>query len=178
MKYPQKYEWLGTVGPLPKVIEEALKEYGTLETPGTRNNPKILQWANEVGLKAIYTADSIPWCGLFVATICKRAGKPRPAAPLWALNWAEYGRRVGQPQLGDILVFTRESGGHVAFYVGEDKTTYHVLGGNQSDSVSITRIYKRRLYAAVRPPFFLKMPKSSRPYIISETTGAVSSNEA
>lgn len=178
MPYPTKYNWLGKIGVLPRVISEALKEYGTLETPGAANNKKIIDWANELGLKAIYTADSIPWCGLFVALICKRAGKSVPKQPLWALNWADYGKKVGQPVLGDILVFTRESGGHVTFYVGEDKETYHCLGGNQSDSVSITRIYKRRLYAAVRPPFFLRMPASSKAYILSEDGSHVSNNEA
>ncbi|MEG8056929.1 hypothetical protein QP150_09490 [Sphingomonas sp. 22L2VL55-3] len=38
-------------------------------------------------------------------------------------------------------------GGHVGFYVGEDATAYHVLGGNQGDTVSVARIAKDRCIA-------------------------------
>lgn len=39
--------------------------------------------------------------------------------------------------LGDVLVFPRGAGGHVAFYVGEDSRHFHILGGNQDNQVSI-----------------------------------------
>jgi uncharacterized protein (TIGR02594 family) len=177
MKFPKKYEWLANVGLLPRMVTEALKEYGTIETPGSRNNAKILAWAKEVGLKAIYTADSIPWCGLFMRVIAQRAGKPwGKENSLWALNWAHFGTAIGQPCLGDVLVFTRTSGGHVGLYIAEDKNYYHVLGGNQSDSVSITRVDKKRLYAARRPKAFFRMPDSVKPYIVT-TGGAITTNE-
>ena len=45
------------------------------------------------------------------------------------------------PQLGAVMVFWRRSPdsglGHVAFYFAEDERTYHVLGGNQSNMVSV-----------------------------------------
>jgi hypothetical protein len=47
---------------------------------------------------------------------------------------------------------TRESGlGHVGFYVGEDAGAYRILGGNQSDSVSLAWIRKDRLVDARWP---------------------------
>lgn len=46
-----------------------------------------------------------------------------------------------------MLVFDRAGGGHVGFYVGEDLTSYHVLGGNQGDRVSIMRLEKSRCVA-------------------------------
>jgi hypothetical protein len=46
-----------------------------------------------------------------------------------------------------VLVFQRPGGGHLGFYVGEDERAYHVLGGNQGDCVSITRIAKDRCIA-------------------------------
>ncbi len=59
------------------------------------------------------------------------------------------------PTLGAILVFWRgkRTGwlGHVGFYTGEDTSAYHVLGGNQGDKVSITRIAKERLLEARWP---------------------------
>lgn len=178
MAIPDKYNWLSRVGTLPRMISEALKEYGTLEVKGPGNCPKIIAWAKEVGLERVYTADSIAWCGLFMATIAKRAGKPLPKDPLWALNWAKFGTEAGQPSLGDVLTFTRDGGGHVGLYVAEDKTTYHVLGGNQSDSVSITRVLKKRLYRARRPKMFIRAPASVKPYIVSDTGQPISHNEA
>ena len=49
MTYPKGYNWLGTVGALPRTIQEALALHGTLETPGAADNPKIIAWAAEVG---------------------------------------------------------------------------------------------------------------------------------
>ncbi|MFX8605073.1 hypothetical protein ABTM12_19650, partial [Acinetobacter baumannii] len=41
--------------------------------------------------------------------------------------------------------------GHVGFYLGEDDDAYYILGGNQSDSVSITWVTKARFVAARWP---------------------------
>lgn len=129
------------------MLVEALKLYGVKEKQGNADNPDILGWADEIGLRETYQHDSIPWCGLFVGVVAKRAGKPLPSGPLWARNWAHWGS-LCQPELGAVLVFVREGGGHVGLYVGEDSQHFHVLGGNQSDSVCITRIAKDRLLAA------------------------------
>ena len=43
------------------------------------------------------------------------------------------------------MVFTRAGRGHVGLYLGEDATHFHILGGNQTNNVSITRIAKVRL---------------------------------
>lgn len=147
------YRWLAEKAG-PKMIVEALKLYGTIEAPGDKfNNPTIIKWANEVGGKVsdVFKADSIPWCGLFMAVVAKRAGKEVPRDPLWALNWGTFGRATDCPMLGDVLVFTRNGGGHVGLYVGEDNSAYHVLGGNQADAVNIKRFERSRLYTARRP---------------------------
>ena len=175
-KLPTQYQWLENIGLLPRMIQEALKLLGTIETVGAANNPTILGWARETGLRATYTADSIPWCGLFMAVVAKRAGKAFPSTPLWALSWAKFGVEAGQPRLGDVLTFTRNGGGHVALYVGEDQAAYHVLGGNQSDKVCFTRIEKRRLYRA-RRPVMTTPPASMKPYILANN-GILSRNEA
>lgn len=174
---PVKYQWLAKEG-APKMLVEALKLYGTVETPGVINNPVILGWAKEIGkeLEGAYTADSIPWCGLFMAVIAKRADKEWPKSPLWALSWATFGTRTSTPMLGDVLVFTRNGGGHVGIYVGEDATAYHVLGGNQSDKVNIARVAKNRLYTARRPVYAIGQPANVRKIILS-ADGALSTNE-
>lgn len=172
---PDKYNYLEDVG-VPKMIQEAVRLYGTLEAFGIADNPTILSWAKEVDLANTYTHDAIAWCGLFMAIVAKRAGKAVPFGPLWALNWAKFGTKVDDgAKLGDVLTFRRPGGGHVALYVGEDEDCYHVLGGNQKDSVSITRIKKMRLHS-IRRPIYTVQPESVRKIIVDED-GNISDNE-
>ena len=170
------YAWLAAEAG-PKVLVEALSLYGTRETAGAANNPAILAWAREVGLQASYTADSVPWCGLFVALVVKRAGFEPVAAPLWARNWATFGTAAPKASLGDVLVFVRDGGGHVGLYVGEDASSFFVLGGNQGDQVSIVRIAKSRCIAVRRCPWKLAQPSNVRPIRLA-AGGALSQNEA
>lgn len=174
---PPAYRWL-VAEPGPKMLVEALDLYGTLEAPGEKDNPTILGWAAELGedMGAPYAHDSIPWCGLYLAIVAKRAGKAPPKIPLRALAWAGFGAPSSVPMLGDVLVFTRKGGGHVALYVGEDPHAYHCLGGNQSDAVTVTRIAKSRLFVARRPSYRVQ-PANVRRVFLSPA-GALSQNEA
>ena len=172
---PAKYAYLNTIGTLPRVIIEALKLYGTLEVKGNGNNPAILKWAKELGIRD-YAMDSTPWCGLFAAIVTARAGKDVVDNPLWARNWGNYGVKSPKAGLGDILVFVRDGGGHVGFYLGESKTTYHVLGGNQGDSVCIREVEKARC-VAVRRSTYTNKPASVKSYVLT-SSGKVSTNEA
>jgi uncharacterized protein (TIGR02594 family) len=170
------YKWL-SLEKSPKLLVEALKLLGTKEVPGQADNIEILKWAEALGLEKEYRKDDIPWCGLFVAYACYKAGLDVVDNPLWARNWINFG--VGQKvaMLGDILVFVRDGGGHVGIYVGEDKTSYHVLGGNQSDMVCITRIRKERCIGVRRTPWKIAQPENVR-VIKLEATGAISVNES
>lgn len=174
---PKKYAWLHNEGG-PRMIVEFIKIHGIDENPGKANDPDIMSWARELGYEKTYTADSIPWCGLCMGIIAKRAGKDiTPVGNiLWALNWAKFGNPVEVPMLGDVLVFKRDGGGHVGLYIGEDADYYHVGGGNQSDDTSITRIAKSRLYRA-RRPHYNNQPANVRRIWLS-ASGAVSKNEA
>lgn len=186
-KLPLKYAWLDQE-PGPKVLKEALRHYGVLEIPGPKSSKRILEWATELGLKNIYTTDSIPWCGLFAAICCKRSGYgveteyPGKRLPityreaLWARNWSRVGISVAVAELGDILVFSRQAGGHVGFYIGHSKKYYFVLAGNQQDCVEIMRIPKDRCIAVRRLPYNNK-PANVRP-IELEDTGEVFNNAA
>lgn len=195
---PAKYALLSSVGVLPRVITYGLALLGTNEIPGAGSNPVILSWDNEVNAKfpgkiSGMVNDGVPWCGLFVALVTTRAGKTPVTNPLWARNWQGFGEPVGvnrgsesaprlefvegrKASLGDVLVFVRPGGGHVGFYIAEDATAYHVLGGNQSDSVSITRVAKARCIAVRRPPMTTP-PASMKPYRVA-ASGAMSANEA
>lgn len=164
----------------PRVMVEAFKLFGIHESAGPGDNPEIIGWANDCGLGAVYVHDETPWCGLFAEVVTKRAGYAGAPSPLWALQWAKFGEAVGPanggPSFGDVLVFTRPGGGHVGFYIGEDDSCFHVLGGNESDQVEICRILKTRLYAARRCPYAVP-PANVKPVKLA-ADGAVSTNES
>lgn len=171
------YPWLRVIS-LPSLAREGLATLGTREIVGPQHNPVILGWAREVGLADVYRADETPWCGLWMAVVAQRAGWPVVNAPLWARNWARFGAASPEPMLGDVLVFTRPGGGgHVGLYIAEDADAYHVLGGNQGDSVSIVRIAKARMIAARRPAWRIAQPASVKPYRVA-ASGSLSRNEA
>lgn len=134
--------------------QEAVDLIGTTEFPGQPSNEDIIEWA--VNLNIDYRSDDIPWCGLFAAH-CIGATLPDeslPKHPLLAQNWAKFGDYC-TPRKGSILVFWRGHAtsklGHVGFYKSEDDTTYHVLGGNTNNAVSIARIDKKRLITSRWP---------------------------
>lgn len=135
----------------PVWLEIARRQIGLREIKGPKHNAVILSWLTK--LKAWWKEDETPWCGTFCAAVMQEAGLPYPKDWFRAKAWAEYGSRLRPDRLsaGAILVFAREGGGHVGFYVGEDDTAYHVLGGNQGNAVSITRIVKGRCIASRWP---------------------------
>lgn len=159
------------------MLLEALKIYGTKEVVGDGDNPVILEWAKETGLQRDYKHDATAWCGLAMAVVAKRAGKELPPGPLWALNWAQFGHKVTDgAKLGDMLVFKRAGGGHVAIYVGEDTDCYHCLGGNQADMVNIVRKPKSRAYA-IRRANYVNQPANVRKVVLSGS-GAIDNQES
>lgn len=107
----------------------------------------------------------LPWCGDLVETAIRTTLKAEkvPANPYLARNWLKFGQTV-KPCLGCVMVFDGGSrpppSGHVAFYAGEDKTHYHVLGGNQSNAITVMRIAKSRLLKnGARWPLTAPLPK-------------------
>jgi uncharacterized protein (TIGR02594 family) len=152
---------------------------GTREVPGKGNNPTIMGWGKKLGAKILgiaYTADAVPWCGLYAAHVMDHAGITPPPIAIRASEWSKWGRELINPRYGCILTFTRKGGGHVGFYVGEDATHLHVLGGNQGDAVSVTRIPKTRL-SKMRWPHGVPLPKPQ--VIILDAKGApVTTGEA
>ena len=169
------YEWLKDEK-APRILVQAVKLIGTKEIVGKEHNPQIMFWAKELKLSSIYNADEIPWCGLFIAYCCHAAGLDVVSKPLWALSWSTWGESVTEPMLGDLLTFKRDGGGHVGIYVGEDSTHFHVLGGNQSDSVSVSRIAKTRLYKARRTSWKIAQPTNVRKVHL-EAKGVITNNE-
>lgn len=186
---PAAYRWIDAVEGAPLMITAARMLYGTIEGPGDMDNPTIVGWAKEIADAApsayanwavdFFNRDAIPWCGVAAAIFAVRAGKTPPSGYLAALSWAAFGRavRLADAALGDVLVFTRSGGGHVGLYVGEDDTAFHVIGGNQSDAVTIKRIEKSRLYAVRRPAWKRAQPLGVVKHHLA-ANGQLSRNEA
>lgn len=161
-------------------FQEAIRFVGLQEVPGKEVNISIISMAKKFNID--YDDDDIPWCGLFVA-FCLGSSLPKealPNYPLRAQSWAKLG--IEEPaQLGSIMVFWRESEnsgkGHVGFYFGEDEEAYHILGGNQSNMVNVTRISKKRFLNS-RWPLSAMPPMRITSFAASVGGGSLSSSEA
>jgi uncharacterized protein (TIGR02594 family) len=150
---------LAPIGPLPW-ISEAKSALGRHEA---RDRTWLMDWLKRDG-RSLGDPSKTPWCGDFVET-CIRIGLPDEPLlgalginPYWARNWLLFGQVV-QPVTGAVLIFERGSGGHVGFAIGQDITHFYVLGGNQSDAVTIARIAKTRLLGARWPATFPPRPQ-------------------
>jgi uncharacterized protein (TIGR02594 family) len=157
----------------PRWLVEARKYDGLREIPGPRHNPTILGWLRK--LKAWWSEDETPWCGTFVAHCLQEAGLPIVKNWFRAKAWADYGANLRATHIapGAILIFVRTGGGHVGFYVGEDKTYFYVLGGNQSNMVNVMKLAKARCIAIRWPR---GEPVVGKP--VRMAGGAISTNEA
>ena len=104
----------------------------------------------------------IDWCAAFVNAVLAELGIPGSEtvsdAPLTAKSFLHWGRKVGHPRRGDIVVLPRGTEawqGHVGFYYGTVKkngrTYYQVLAGNQSNAVTIA-LYPAWKAISIRRP--------------------------
>jgi uncharacterized protein (TIGR02594 family) len=158
-------------------MAEAKRLIGVTEAAGSANNPQILAWAEQAGIG--YSEDETAWCGLFVAHCITSMlpDEPLPANPLGARQWIKFGDAV-PAQFGAVLVFWRGSPdgwlGHVGLYWAEDELYFHVLGGNQSNAVSIAKVPKSRLIGARWPK---AVPPKGIRRVKGDTTTSVSHDE-
>jgi len=149
-------------GPLPW-ITEAKSALGRHEA---HDRSWLMDWLKRDG-RSLGDPSKNPWCGDFVETCIRMALPDEPLLgalgtnPYWARNWLLFGREM-QPITGAVLIFERGSGGHVGFAIGQDDAHFFVLGGNQSDAVTIARIAKSRLLGArwpsTYPPRLQRLP--------------------
>jgi uncharacterized protein (TIGR02594 family) len=130
----------------PKWLTLARKELGTLEIPGKRSNPKVVQYYLDVVGKSM--ADSVPWCAAFVGAMLVRADK-KSTGSLMARSYVKYGDRC-PAQPGAIAVWPRGRSpiyGHVNFVESVDGNKVICIGGNQSDAVTRATYDKRKAVA-------------------------------
>jgi uncharacterized protein (TIGR02594 family) len=133
---------------------------GTKEVGGQVDNPQIMSmlkldnsWPQN---------DEVPWCSAFANYICWLARLPR-SKDLRARSWLTVGRGIplDQAEPGDIVVIQRGQGdqpgpevidapGHVGFYAGRFGEFIEILGGNQGDTVKISRYPASKLLGVRR----------------------------
>ena len=126
----------------------AFAQYGVKEITGSLDNPTIVEYFDDLGFAGSKLKDETAWCSAFANWVCKNSDLEY-SGKLNARSWVEIGEQTDRPQLGDIVVFWRESKtswkGHVAFYINEIDGYINVLGGNQSNQVKIAAYPKARL---------------------------------
>jgi len=129
-------------------FELAQRFVGIKEVPGSVSNPHILamlrlddQWPAD---------DAVPWCSAFANYIAWLLRLPRSRS-LRARSWLGVGEVVSPDHAEpgfDVVILKRGKGnqpgpdvinasGHVGFFAGIEGHRVLVLGGNQSNSVSI-----------------------------------------
>lgn len=133
---------------------------GIKEVGGSVDNPQILamlkldnDWPE---------GDEVPWCSAFVNYITWLMRLPR-SKNLRARSWLTvgYGISLDDAVRGDIIILKRGKGiqpgpevieapGHVGFYAGRSGDLIEVLGGNQSDTVKVSRYPSKRLLGVRR----------------------------
>jgi uncharacterized protein (TIGR02594 family) len=128
---------------------------GTKELKGSADNPKIMEMYRTVGHDWV-EHDEVAWCAAFVGHCLEKAGLPstRKLNARSYLTWGEKVVGLEQAKEGDVVVFTRGSSdatGHVAFFLKATGQQIEVLGGNQSDGVSVARYPRSRLLGIRRP---------------------------
>lgn len=128
----------------------AQRYVGIQEIGGSVNHPLIVWWLSLCGMGIV--PDETPWCSAFVNGVAWTLRLPRSksaAARSWLLCGTPKSLADARPGW-DVVILKRGDGaqpgpevvnapGHVGFFAGLDGNSVLVLGGNQSNSVSLAR---------------------------------------
>lgn len=120
-------------------------ERGTEEISGPEHNPKILEYHST--LKEPFTTDEISWCSSIMNWCFIQVGIKGTDSAL-ARSWLRWGIPLDKPRPGAVMIYERGDEpwmGHVNLYTGEDSRYYFGIGGNQGNTVNITRYPKDKL---------------------------------
>ncbi len=134
----------------PTWLSAAWAEFGQSEYKGHgAHNPRVVALYRDAGFSQIDN-DEVAWCAAFVGACLQRSGT-RATRSLMARSYSAWGKSLGKDaQHGCIAVLSRGSDpalGHVGFVVGETSDMLFLLGGNQSDAVTVAAFPKSRVVA-------------------------------
>lgn len=105
------------------------------------------QWGNNRGVyvrQYLNGREGLPWCAGFISYCAKKSGVKIPYT-LRAKDFLKLGKKVNNPLVGDLIVFTRQGGGHVGIVEKVTKDTVTTIEGNLGNYPSkVKRVnYKR-----------------------------------
>jgi uncharacterized protein (TIGR02594 family) len=125
----------------PEWIKIAYKERGQTEIPGPQENPRIVEYFATIGEKANYRDDVDDWASAFVEWSFNKAGidGPKNDDPF---AWLRWGEKVDHPRFGCVAVLSFSGLRHVGFFFSDNGESILVLGGNQDDTVNVSRYSK------------------------------------
>lgn len=111
------------------------------EIPGSTHHP-FIQWCHMLCDLGPDQPDEVPWCSSFVNAVCWMLRLPRSKSAA-ARSWLTVGAGIdlddAEPD-ADVVILKRginPAAGHVGFYAGHDVINVQLLGGNQSNGVTI-----------------------------------------
>lgn len=118
------------------------------EVSGPKSNPKILEVYKSVdGLDNMeLNDDEIPWCSCFVNWCVQKAGGKGTRSAM-ARSWLNWGDK-SDGQVGDIVILKRGTSnvqGHVGFLVKKGLLNVDVVGGNQSNTVTVQSFLRTKV---------------------------------
>ena len=91
--------------------------------------------------------DEVAWCAAFVGACLERAGLATTRS-LMARSYLRWGAALDELRSGAVAVLSRgtdPAAGHVGFLIGETAGHVILLGGNQSDAVTVAAFPNSRL---------------------------------
>ena len=122
----------------------AFSQFGTREIPGSRHNPRIVEYLMSTDLAQKYPSlpDETDWCAGFVNWCIEKAGLPSTNSAL-VNPWRNWGRATTARRCAVTTFLWDDGWAHVSFYLGEVGNYVICLGGNQSDAVWISVYHKK-----------------------------------
>ncbi len=103
------------------IVSIARSQLGQGETIADNKGKSVYKYTN---------GKAVPWCAAFVSWTLKQSGKDLPYA-LAAKSFIKIGKRIDNPRSGDLLVLSRNGGGHVGIIESINGNTITTIEGNK-----------------------------------------------
>ncbi len=148
----------------PPWMSHAWDGLGQREIAGRASNPRIADYIRRAGHPAAAN-DSTAWCAAFVGACLQSAGIAGTGS-LLARSYLDWGIAADPPTPGAVAVLARGADptfGHVGFIVGMCGDDVVLLGGNQSDAVTVATFPRSRVLGFRLPKAPLQSSPASAP---------------
>jgi uncharacterized protein (TIGR02594 family) len=133
------------------------------ESPAATEANPFIQWGYGLCGLATTADDAVAWCSTWLNSLCWLLRMPRSKSAA-ARSWLLVGQAIGLEQAvpgSDVVVLMRGTGkqpgpdviraaGHVGLFAGLEGAHVLVLGGNQSNGVSVARFPVSRVLGVRR----------------------------